>query len=261
MYINNIYQSKFLKYPLTDNEYKNINNVWKFLKIFKKKYLFLANYRKYVINNIRNTYTIDEFYMYESILNKIFWNLRWLVFPLVHNINLSESEYQKIIMNNYDNATSIPQSLLLCKFEKYKNDDDLENKLYSNDVYTSGNYYRSFINKLIIIDKKNKILISKPLEGSSNIFAKNYFNLLTITILFNKKLYKKIMTGPYLLRYRKFINKLFDGYYYQFDYGFPNLNYCVYTFGTKEDRINRIRKMYYNYHPNVQSRMWSRLIK
>ena len=69
------------------------------------------------------------------------------------------------------------------------------------------------------------------------------------------------MKYPYSVKYQKFIRKLLDCHYFQLDYGFPNLNYCVYTFGTKADRIDRIKKMYYSYSPRQQARMWSELIK
>ena len=263
MYINNIYQDKILKYSLTKDEYHNIEKAWKFLKIFKKKFMLLSDFRKYVIKKAR-IYTIEEFYLYESILNKLFWNLRWLLFPLWYDdssYSMSEEKYNNFIKKNYNNFMKIPNNLLLCKVEKYTDDNDLKNKLYNNDVLMKDNYYRSFINKLIIIDKKNKLLISKPIEGSSTIFSKNYFNLLTATILFNRKLYEKIMKYPYSVKYQKFIRKLLDSHYFQLDYAFPNLNYCVYTFGTKEDRIDRIKKMYYSHSPRQQARMWSELIK
>ena len=262
MYINNIYRNKILKYSLTDEEYNDIDKVWKFMKIFRKRFLLLADYRKDVISNIREKYTIDQFYYYESILNKLFWNIRWLLFPFWKNDNISKDEYKKIINNNYDNYKNLPDSVLLCKFYKYNTMSDLKYKLENKiRVLQNSNYYRSFINKLVIVDKKNKYLMVKPMSGSSHIFSKNYFNLLTIEILFDKKKYEKIMKNPYSIKYDKFIRKVMESHYYQLDYGFPNLNYCTYTFGTKEDRMNRIRKMYYD-HDNIrkQARSWSILI-
>ena len=90
-----------------------------------------------------------------------------------------------------------------------------ENKI--NNILQKSNYYRSFINKLVIIDKKNKQIISKPFEGSADIFSKNYFNLLTMSILLKKKLYIKITENPYLIKNQKVINKLLNGYYLQLD--------------------------------------------
>ena len=137
MYINNIYQDKVLKYPLTKNEYDNINKVWDFMKIFRKKFIHLSYFRNYVINKMKE-YTVEEFYLYESILNKMFWNLRWLLFPLWYE--KTEEEYNNFVKNNYNNFTEIPDSLLLCKKEKYT-DENLKNKLYN--ILTKDNYYRS----------------------------------------------------------------------------------------------------------------------
>jgi hypothetical protein len=34
------------------------------------------HYRQYIIKIIRKKYTINEFYIYEKIINKLFWNLK-----------------------------------------------------------------------------------------------------------------------------------------------------------------------------------------
>jgi hypothetical protein len=255
MNIKNIYQDTVLKYPLTNEEYINVDDAWEFLEIFKKKFIFLSDYRDDIIKKIRNKYTVDEFYLYEKILNKLFWNLRWLMFPLWENENISKNDYHNLINNNYNNIKKIPNSLLLCKFESYKNNDDMENKVKYNKLF-EDTYYRSFINKLLIVDKKNKQIITKPIEGSSDIFTKNYFNLLSITILFDKDLYETIIKNPYKLKNMKIpLSK----YYYEYDYGFPNLNYCIYKFGTKENRTERIKKMYFSKKPEAM--YWFRIIR
>lgn len=251
-----IYQDKLLKYPLTDYEYNIIDDVWNFIKIFDKQFIFISDYRKYIINNIRKKYTPEEFFLFESIANKLFWNLRWLLFPLWHIPNITKKEYERFVKNNYDNYENIPYSLLLCKYEKFKDERDLDNKLSKNPIFKST-YYRSFINKLIIIDRKNNIIITKEFEGSSDIFSKNYFNLLTMIIFFNRILYEKIMKNPYSIKNKKI--KL-SKYYYQYDYGFPNLNYCTYTFGTHEDKMERIKKMYYSSKPR-KARFWFKLLR
>ena len=45
-------------------------------------------------------------------------------------------------------------------------------------------------------------------------------------------------------------------YYYQLDYAFPNINCCKYSIGTKEDKINRISKMYYT----GDSKYWYKIL-
>ena len=239
--MNNIYTDPILKYPLTDKEYDRIDDVWRFLLYFENNDIFNSDFRVRTISAIKNQYTIDEFYNYETILRKLFWNLRWAIFLLWVKPDLSEDEYYKLIKNDYGNYKEIPNSLLLCETHSYKDESDLQNKLQKSDFFDKT-YYRSFINKIVIIDKQNNKIIMKPIEGSSHIFKKNYFNLLTITILFDKALYKEVMNNPYIIKFKKIKTA---PYYHQQDYGFPNLNFCTFEFGTKEDMINRIKKMYY----------------
>jgi hypothetical protein len=253
--INNIYQSKLLKYPLTDDEFANIEGVWKFMNKFKKVFVFISDYRNYIIKSIRKKYTIEEFFFYESILNKLFWNLRWLLFPLFENEDMSQEGYDKYIKNNYDQHKELPYFLSLCHKIHYQNFEDLEEKLKSRPIL-QNNFYRSFINKLIIVDKVNKIIYSKEMEGSSNIFSKNYFNLFTFSILFERELYEQIVTNPFLVKVEKI--KL-SQFYHEYDYAFPNLNYCTYEFGTKEERLERIEKMYY-YKSGEKDKYWFKLL-
>lgn len=239
-----------IKYPLTDKEYSIINKVWAFIQIFNKPYIYITDYRNYLIKKIRKRYTLEEFYLYESIANKLYWNLRWLLFPLFLNPNMTKHEYDNFNFNKY---TEIPDSLTKCKKMKYYDPDDLDKKLKDGDLY-NDNYYRSFINKLIIIDQQNKTIYHKLMEGSANIFNKNNFNLVTWTILMDENLYNKIIDDPYNI---KKLNIELPVYYHQQDYGFPNLNFCVYSFGSAEDHIDRIDKMYYK---NKNGKFWFKLI-
>ena len=252
-----VYRTNILKYPLTDNEYKLIDEVWEFLEIFAKEYIYVTNYRKSTINIIREKYTLEQFYIYECILNKIFWNLRWMLFPLWIYNNFTKKEYMNYVANNYGQSDEIPScSLLLYDMVKYKNEQDMNNKI--KDVYDKHmNFYRSFINKIIMVDKQKKCILIKPMEGSSNIFSKNYFNLLTFTIFFDRDLYEKTMNDPYNTKYSEII---LSEYYYQYDYPFPNLNCCVYSFGTKKDKMKRIELLYFNKNEPYDNN-WFKIIK
>ena len=246
----NIYMNNKLKYPLTQNEYDNLDKVWYLISIFDIPFVFITDYRNYLVKTIRKKYTIDEFYELEMIIEKLFWNLRWVMFPLFDNPKISKEEYHKIIN---DNQAEIPSSLLLCSKLGYQNDEDLNTKI--KNINAGDTYYRSFINKLIIIDKVNKIIYHKKMEGSSDIFGKNIFNLYTMTVLFNRKLYEKMMSDPYGEKKHKIE---LSNYYYQYDYGFPNLNYCVCSIGNHESRMDRIKKIYYNKSNNFE--YWYKLI-
>lgn len=224
---NNIYNNTELKYPLTPDEIKHIESVWKFIKIFNKHFLYIADYRDYLIKKINKKYTIDEFYLYETIANKLLWNLRVILLP-------------------YFTKTS------LCHQIKYTNTNELDEKIKKAEAYL-GTYYRSFINKLIIVDKKDHSIYYKKMEGSSSIFHQNKFNLLTMYVFLNRELYEKVMQNPII--YKEYI-EILPEYYYQYDYGFPNINLCIYKIGIDDDRQYRIKKMYYEKNPEN----WVRLI-
>ena len=254
--MQDIYRHNNLKYPLTEQEYILVDEVWDFLKIFKKRFVFISDYREYVIKNIRKKYTINEFYELEYVLNKLFWNLRWLLYPLWTNSDITEDEYYRRL-GEFNSKDDIPGSLLLCSYEKFEDEDDLNKKIMNSNLGEYTSYYRSFINKLVIIDRKNNELIIKPMEGSSDIFSKNYFNLLTMHILFSKKLYKDVMNDPFLIKKK---NIELAEFYYQYDYAFPNLNCCKYLIGTEKNRKHRIYKMYYDKDKKI-GKSWFKLIK
>lgn len=249
--INDIYKSKILKYPLDKGEELLLNEVWRFINNFKLQSVFKARYRDKIIKRIRKKYTLHEFYLYESIANKLFWNLRWLIFPLWLNVNMTQRLYKEFIANNYNFYKKIPEPLTRCTEEEYYDSFNIKD----HKIYEST-YYRSFINKIVMIDKKNGKIYFKDQEGSSHIFRQNYFNLMTMTILFDRRLYETIMRDPYQL---KSMNIALPQYYDQQDYCFPNLNLCVYKIGTKKDRLNRIEKMYYN-KDGDKAKYWFRLI-
>ncbi|ARF09592.1 hypothetical protein Indivirus_1_215 [Indivirus ILV1] len=203
----------------------DFEKVWKLLKIFSKPYVNITNHRNYLIKKIPKKFTIEEFYICEKIIDNMFWDLR----------------------EKLGNKTC-------CNFISYENSSDLDEKLYY--IYENiGTFYRSFINKLIIVDKENKKIYYKKMDGSSIIFnGSNKFNLLTLTILFNRELYENVMNGK--LTKKEIKNIELPNYYYQLDYCFPNLNCCHYNIGTKDDWIERIRKMYYN----KNAEYWYKLI-
>jgi hypothetical protein len=247
--INDIYTDALLKYPLSKEEVSIIEDVWQFIEIFKRKFLYVTDFRNYLIKTVRKNYTLEQFYLYEGIVNKLFWNLRWILSPLFINKKLNQKKFIK----KYKKMKNIPESLLLCKEIKYSSISDLDTKL-KNLKFLLDNYYRSFINKLIIVDDVNKIVYFKQMEGSSEIFSKNFFNLYSITILFNRKFYEKIVKNPLMVNSLKIEQDLF---YNQNDYGFPNLNFCAFDLGSEKLKMKRIKKMYYSKH---DAKYWFRLI-
>lgn len=251
--ITDIYSSPLLKYPLTKDEKNKINNVWEFIDAFKGNTLNTTDYRINLIEIIRKKYDTKEFYELETIATKMFWNLRWLLFPLWIFPDMTINEYIQFVANKYENYIAIPNSLLLVEYDSYTNYYNMQCRTNATKTL-ERNYQRSSINKLIIVDKDNNIIYSKEAEGSSDVYARNYFNLLTLTILFERMLYEQIMRQPYLVRS---MNIHIPEAYYQMDYGFPNLNTMVFDFGNKEHKLNRIKKMFYSKHNDSY---WFKLI-
>ncbi len=203
----------------------DLEKAWKLLKIFSKPYISISSYRNYLIKKIPKKFTIDEFYICEKIIDKLFWDLRKKLGDIGECYTIS-----------------------------YNNSSDLDDKLFY--IYEDiGTFYRSFINKLIIVDKENKKIYYKKMDGSSIIFnGSNKFNLLTLTILFNRDLYEDVMNDK--ISKKEIKNIELPSYYYQLDYCFPNVNCCHYNLGTKEEWLERIRKMYYT----ESSEYWYKLM-
>lgn len=222
-----IYQGNSLKYPLTESEYEKIDDVWDFIQNFKKFPLSLHKYRSSLIETIKNKYSNNEFYILEFITEKLFWNLR-------------ECTYKMFLTENQKDIND----LLELKEGSYT---DSLNNMYND------NSYRSFINKLILIDDIDNKYFYKKIEGSAEIFNQNKFNIYTSTTLFNRNLYELIMMNP------KKIKKIFiPKYYYEYDYPFPNLNFGRAFCQTHNFRKERINRMYYDHNAEEN---WFKLIK
>ena len=220
--MEDIYIDNNLKYPLTQDEYREINTVWQFMRNFRNKFVDISQYRNYIINKMRCNYTPEEFLWYESIADKLFWNLR-------HKLK---------------NMNDGKKSFTVHELKPYTNEYELTNLLKKS-------HYRSYINKLVLCDRVGKCVYIKEMEGSSDIFMKDHFNLLTMTILLSRKLYENTMGNS--------INKnriKLPEYYHQLDYAFPNINCCVYNIGDEKLRIKRITKMYYG----KDDRNWYKII-
>lgn len=163
-----------ISYKLTHKEEKNIDNFWKFIEIFSNPSLHLSNnwmsiynnenkehlfsireYRQHIINNIRKLYTLEEFYFYEKILNKLLWNLiKYLRFD-ISKIKMKTQLYtscalyadrsfsHKIYITNYkhnrkyvfDKYYQISDIEIMRKIFNVMRDKNLYNKVMKNKKY------------------------------------------------------------------------------------------------------------------------------
>ena len=153
--------------------------------------------------------------MLEQIAEKIFWNLK--------SKFKNEEEYETFDLGDYEQIN-----------EKLKQD----------------NYYKTFINKILNINKKEKKVYYKKMEGSSYIFNYNGINKQLSAIFFNRQAYEDYM--------KRGIIPTENSIYYQLDYCFPNLNLCRPFIYKDEVRRKRIKLMYYD--DNSESN-WSKLFE
>lgn len=234
----NPYNSIITRYPLLDTEISDMDNIWNFISIFTMPHYNISDYRRILIKKIQDTYSVSEFLKLENTADKLFWNLRNILLPIYNN-KISRKKYNNIISSEYQ----------INNAESYK-------RLTTNVIvktFLVKPYYRSCINKLILMNNDN--IFYKEMEGSS--FQKNKLNLINFTILFNRKLYEKVMSDPYEFNYNELILPIF---YWQKDYSFPNLNTYSYNFYNERQKINRIQKYYYN-EEGKKDKYWFKLIK
>lgn len=221
-----------LKYPLSEDEISILPKVWEFYLKFINNDILLNNYRKYTIKLISSEYSSNDFLRYEAVIDKLYWNL--------------QHELAKIWIND-ENLIQIPYSLVLSNKTSYSSEKELGELINEKQLKTT--YYRSFVNKLIIVDRKKKIIHAKKQESSIGMFNKNYFNLLGSQIMSSKQLYEKIIQEPNLIKTMKIP---LPKYYHEIDYGFPNFSFCEYNINDVNDndgrqtRLDRIIKMYYS---------------
>ena len=237
-----IYKDYTLPYQFNKIELDNLIKAWNFFMEFRRIDLSLHHYRKELIKIISSKYTPEEFLLYEGIIDKLYWNL--------------QQRLARIWLND-PYLNQVPYSLTLSKAEPYLNTTQYN---YIVNESLKKDFYRSFINKLVVVDKTNSLIYTKDQEGSSNIMGKNYFNLLGSAIMSSIQLYERILHEPHLIIVT---NIPLPMYYHQLDYGFPNFSLCAYNINdinTKEGmsfRLYKIKKMYYE--PNCENN-WFKLI-
>ena len=220
-----VYKDYTLPYQFNKIELDHLIKAWNFFMEFRKVNLTLHQYRRELIQNISLKYKPEEFLFYEGIVDKLYWNL--------------QSRLAKIWLND-PYLDSIPYSLSLTKAEPYLNQSQYD---YIVNESLKRDFYRSFINKLIVDDRTRHIIYTKDQEGSSTIMGKNYFNLLGSAIMSSIQLYERILHEPHLIIAT---NIPLPMYYHQLDYGFPNFSLIKPNVGSANWRKKKINYMYYD---------------
>jgi hypothetical protein len=189
------------KYKLTKKEKDKIDECWIFIDLFittAKNSKSVQEFRKEIIKSITKKYTVEEFYFFEKILNK-------LVYALLYKYKI---KYNKI------------ESL--------------------KDIFINIKCDRSFANKMLLYDEKNKNLI----------FTENYMEILNqpisklLNCFNNRELYDILIKKNDNKKIEDKLPKIET--YYPYDYGLPNVNLFFYNENNKKTWIKNIKHMYYS---------------
>ncbi len=178
---------------LTEEEKRIIDKYWEFIEDIKQTEYTKHNYRKKIIKLIRGKYSLEEFYLYEKIAEKL---------------------YLKEIK---DRESLKPDN----KIEEYDDKEPALRRVKNN------NYYRSEINKYIIEEDNQYKITTEP---------QLYFSTRMNEIMTNREVYEE--------KKRPKTNDK-EKTNFNFIYVFPNINYLGIVNKSKEDRIKKIKKYYY----------------
>ncbi len=126
-------------YKLTPTEISKLNDFTVFLSYFyNKSYISskssISNYRKYIIETISKKYKPDEFYFYETILNKIIHNI------INNTTNANDYLTLNLNINKYNRSFSNKKLLV----------DENNKIIYCVTDKDYINKYRSIVNKNLI---------------------------------------------------------------------------------------------------------------
>lgn len=205
----NPYNNIHIFHSLSKEEIFQIDNVWNFINNFQSVSLTKSSYVKNTINKIKQLYSIKDFFIYETITEKIYWNLFNVIVNKVHI-------YETI------------------KENKQINQFQLLHKLLKNSLIG-----KSSVKKAFVYNKKHK----------SYMYKYNYPNdldLLLFRIMSNRSTYETILSNANItLDEINDLTKNITLSFIEFDYPFPNLNTVKPFVYSSKERLYNINKFYY----------------
>jgi hypothetical protein len=151
-----------LKYQLTQLEISKLDDYWKFIKIFNVKNDEMYSFKQYrhdIIKKIQKKYTVDEFYFYEKILNKMLWNLL-----VMHNIYLNKIDFTTKLAFSMKNKSYVNKQMMITEggkniiFPSYNNFElpkdllQILTILRKRDMYEKAIKDKDYINNIKKID-------------------------------------------------------------------------------------------------------------
>jgi hypothetical protein len=204
----NSYNNDKLKFPLSIDEIKMVDNAWNFMDIFRETFLTRGKYDRYLEKKIKMMYSIKEFYKLEKIVEKIYWNL----------------------VSKIKSEVSLKPEIFLKERGEY-NLEDVENKILMRNVKIK----ESTIKKTYIIKKNGKLLYKYYYPDDLDLFVSS--------IMINRSVYETIMSES-----EEIFNIEIEPYSHivEFDYPYPNLNTIKSFVDIKEKRMEKIKEKYYS---------------
>ena len=204
----NPYANNKLKYNLTRKELLLVDRAWELIYDLAETEISRYKYRKVVIDKIKNKYTEKEFYILETIIEKMYWNL--------------EDKIKKTFDVNIH---------LYKKFGKFQ----LTNVV--NQIYKKNKRVKeSNIRKSYVYDVRKQEVLYKYNYP-------NELDLIVSSIIINRSTYETIMGDKAdisNLQIEPYNNTI------EYDYPYPNLNTIEPFAIDNKRRIQNIKNMYYS---------------
>jgi hypothetical protein len=209
--MKNPYNNNYNKFDFTIEELKFIDESWKLIESFNTSYLTKMELREKTIKLVNKNYSIIEFDKLEIIIEKMFWNMIFLLNKILENNFIEQNIKQK------DSSYGINKQIK----KVY-----LKNKILSE----------SYVNKIII--NKDNLIYYKYIYP-------NNFDIIISSIMTDRIIYETVYNNIDKLDIN-FIQTIISNINIKenFDYLFPNINtmipFCY------NNRIERIKKYYFN---------------
>ena len=205
----NPYNNGYNKFDYTIDELDYIDDSWNLIDKFSTSYLTKSELREKIILFVSESYTPHEFEKLEIIIEKMYWNMIYIL--------------KKILRSSY-----IDQKIFV---KKTNNINKQIRKIYLKN----RNLSESYINK-ILVNKNDYIYYKYDYPNS--------FDIIISSIISNRSIYETIYNKIDALNIN-LIKKLTSGINIRenFDYLFPNINsiipFCY------NNRMKRLEKYYY----------------
>ena len=160
-------------YELNDKEKELLDSTWNFIDNFRISAISKNEYRKNIINILKNKYSIEEFNKYETITEKLYWNMFDILTKKLDMSNFNEKVYlsrdsnikEKLLSRTSLGETTVKKAFVKNLY-KYDYPNDIDIIMYSTMINRSV-YDTIILNKdSITLDYLNDLIepYTNPVE-------------------------------------------------------------------------------------------------